>query len=422
LKPLKAWALGVLLSLLLGACTSLGNDADVLPARGNGTPPFEYLIGFGETEIVGRAAEQCVAFDWSPIDFTIDEIRAKGEAMQSISDAEGSKFVDENVWVKQFSNLDMRRKLEGLANSLTAGWIADFESTLDNGQRPEKTFGNYTVEQVADTKKDIEKLVRETLVLSCGSKDMFLALEDVEQTAQSLLERANRYKWEPEGFTRQDDFLAWRFAEGNCAGFSLCWNIEVVSRTSCDYGVKVSGEVTHNGEPAGATWSSKRYLPALAIGIFELEAKSTNSRIGQITINCPLSKSEALDDGNFSSEQYSSQSETVTPEASPTQNTTEQEKLLFDCLRYSNGYLEGLPGSALRPWESFLLGEWYGYTGNPTVIGRYLPNYIRSMAFLDKWEQIVTAAGRQNYPDLPSVAAEFQVICLVTANVRLDIQ
>lgn len=112
----------------------------------------------------------------------------------------------------------------------------------------------------------------------------------------------------------------------------------------------------------------------------------------------------------------------ATAKPSPTEDTVEQENLVFDCIRYQNGFYEGLPGSALRPWESFLLGEWHGFTGNPTLTGNYYPNNIRSKAFSNKWEEIVNLAGRENYPDLFSSATEFQVLCLVTANVQLEIQ
>ena len=45
-------------------------------------------------------------------------------------------------------------------------------------------------------------------------------------------------------------------------------------------------------------------------------------------------------------------SDQVTKEPSSITNTVEQENLVFDCIRYQNGFYEGLPGSSLRGMAS----------------------------------------------------------------------
>ena len=111
----------------------------------------------------------------------------------------------------------------------------------------------------------------------------------------------------------------------------------------------------------------------------------------------------------------------VTTQPAPSQDLVEQENLLFDCIRYKNGFLEGHPGSVFEPWRSFLAAEWHAYTGNPTIGGNYYQAELRSKTFSEKWEQLVSSAGIENLPDLSSAAVEFQVICLVSADVSLEI-
>ena len=137
-----------------------------------------------------------------------------------------------------------------------------------------------------------------------------------------------------------------------------------------------------------------------------------------------LSEPIASQGPNYSSTQQSS-NDSGTQETSQGDalGSVEEENLLYDCMRYRNGYLEGVPGSMFSPWESFLAAEWYGFTGNTTPItGESFPSRIRSKAFDLMWREIVREAGTETMPDISTVAADFQVLCLVSASIQLEIR